>query len=691
MVLQPASGQAKRREAGVATDRADALDSVPREEALSRRPRSLFARSPRYAGDVMATDTACAASVAKPPFRRLRCYAFDPSLSLDLDAAVINEAVLKVPWEEEVKPGPVGDYLEIVDYDPASGAFYAPVDLDHPHLLAQDGHPPSEGNPQFHQQMIYAVAMTTIRHFELALGRPVLWSPRLEKDAQGKVVNARFVRRLRCYPHALREANAYYSPAKKALLFGYFPASRSNPGRNLPGGMVFTCLSHDIIVHETTHAILDGLHRRYVEPSGPDALAFHEALADIVALFQHFTLPEAVRHQIAQTRGDIGQQNLLGELAKQFGQAIGMHGALRSAINQFDPATGEPDPGLLDKTRQPHARGAILVAAVFDAFLAIYKARIADLLRLVTGSGTAFPNSDLHPDLLNRLAHEANKAATHVLRMCIRALDYCPPVDVTFGEYLRALITADQDLVEDDDLGYRIAMVEAFRRRGIYPSDCRSLSIDGLRWRPPMSPISTEELPDLKLGMPPDRKEAWERDNGPPDKSFVGNRETVWRWLKDSGLSPEHQRALGLHLGKDAPPTIERSRFDGLPKVEVHSVRPARRAGPDGQQIAELVIEITQARRGYRTAEIQEKAESRSSGELPPADFKFRGGCTLLIDMSTRKVRYAVRKDILSERRLQRQRDCLFGGEETTLAATYFGRGAAARRDEPFAFLHRGL
>ena len=82
----------------------------------------------------------------------------------------------------------------------------------------------------------------------------------------------------------MREANAYYSPKKKALLFGYFPASISSPGRNLPGGIVFTSLSNDIIAHETTHAILDGLHRRYIEPSNPETLAFHEAFADIVSL-----------------------------------------------------------------------------------------------------------------------------------------------------------------------------------------------------------------------------------------------------------------------------------------------------------------------------------------------------------------------------------------------------------------------
>jgi hypothetical protein len=48
--------------------------------------------------------------------------------------------------------------------------------------------------------------------------------------------------------------------------------------------------------------------------------------------------------------------------------------------------------------------------------------------------------------------------------------------------------------------------------------------------------------------------------------------------------------------------------------VEVHSVRPARRIGPDGQSRADLVIEITQT---FRLA--------------APDRGKFRGGCRLLI------------------------------------------------------------
>jgi hypothetical protein len=98
-----------------------------------------------------------------------------------------------------------------------------------------------------------------------------------------------FVERLRIYPLPLREANAYYSPSKKALLFGYVPAAATMTGENMPGEIVFSCLSHDIVAHETAHALLDGLHRRFVEPSNGDLWAFHEAFADILALFQQFT------------------------------------------------------------------------------------------------------------------------------------------------------------------------------------------------------------------------------------------------------------------------------------------------------------------------------------------------------------------------------------------------------------------
>src|SRR5260221_304238 len=151
--------------------------------------------------------------------------------------------------------------------------------------------------------MVSAVSITTIRQCERALGRAVLWAPHLQRDAQGEVRPSRsvdqYVARLRIYPHGLRQANAFYDPDRKALLFGYFPAQGAAVGRNLPGGTIFTCLSHDVVAHETTHALLDGLHRYFTEPSNQDVFAFHEAFADVVALFQHFSHPDVLKDQIA--------------------------------------------------------------------------------------------------------------------------------------------------------------------------------------------------------------------------------------------------------------------------------------------------------------------------------------------------------------------------------------------------------
>src|SRR6516165_5656364 len=239
-----------------------------------------------------------------PLSRRLRVYAYDPSLAQRLKTIAIQEIIIPVRWEFDrqvgkLPPGPVGEYIEVVDVDPASGVVYPPVDLDNPAPLAQDGLPPSEGNPQFHQQMVYTVAMATIERFEQALGRVALWAPsqvtpRDNPEGQWK---HEFVRRLRIYPHALRDQNAYYSPDKKAILFGYFPV-RTNDARNTPGTTVFACLSHDVIAHEVTHALLDGVHPRFNEQSNPDVPAFHEAFADIVALFQRFSYTGVVRDEI---------------------------------------------------------------------------------------------------------------------------------------------------------------------------------------------------------------------------------------------------------------------------------------------------------------------------------------------------------------------------------------------------------
>jgi hypothetical protein len=126
------------------------------------------------------------------------------------------------------------------------------------------------------------------------------------------------------------------------------------------------------------------MHRRFEEASNPDVPAFHEGFADIVALFQHFTIPELVSFEIARLRGNLKKDGLLAGLANQFGQASGMRGPLRNYAKANPQKLRYPD------VTDAHDRGSILVYAVYDAFRAIVERRTRDLIRIATGDPASF-------------------------------------------------------------------------------------------------------------------------------------------------------------------------------------------------------------------------------------------------------------------------------------------------------------
>ena len=630
--------------------------------------------TPRSARVVPQTPSACEPPppVPSPATRRLRAFALDPSLSNRLETAHINEVTLEVPWDDLEGPGPVGEYLEVVDED-AAGTTYPPVDLDDPRLLARDGWAPAEGNPLFHQQMVYAVAMNTIGHFERALGRPVLWRPR-----EGDRGASEFVPRLRIRPHGLHQPNAYYSPSEIALLFGYFEASPDSGGDLVPGSRIYTCLSHDIIVHETTHAILDGMHRRFNEPSNPDVLALHEAFADIVALMQHFTLPGVLVSEIARTRGDLEAESILGSLAVQFGRGMGRGGALREAIGAMEDGKWkrlEADPAQLEGQLLPHSRGAILVAAVFDAFIAIYRSRTSDLMRIYTGGTGILPGGAIHPDLVGRLAEEAAKSADHVLTMCIRALDYLPPVDVTFFEFLRALITADSDLVREDRHNYRVAFVEAFRRRGIYPVGIgsrvadvpRSLAVDTLKW---------QGVERLRLSA--DEQAEFEEQAAKliePLKRFadaclyLSDRAELFATTVNRARSLKGQLRTAFSESAVFASSIG---IDPEHDFEVHELRRAIRVAPRGQTVPQVIVSLTQSR----------KVPADDESGTPA--FTFTGGSTIVVDLSVPEIAYSIVKNVSSSGRQERTAGYVRQSASDPLHALFFD----PERLEPFAALH---
>jgi len=587
--------------------------------------------------------------VPPPVTRPLKAYAFDPSLGRFIG----NEMTIEVKYEK-LLPGPVGKKVAVIDYDGANKVFYKPVDLDDPALLIRGGLSPSEADPRFHQQMVYAVVSETVQHYEAALGRRIRWRNRAN--------------RLNLYPHAMISANAAYSRAAEGILFGYFRANEDEAGRNLPGQTVFTCLSHDIIVHETTHAILDGMRPFFAERTNPDVAAFHEAFADLAALFRHFSHKEALLDTIQRTGGMLYQYHLRPEaaagsetngrgeaqdaslqaelshsnplvgLAQQFGEARGTGKALRQALGEKPNSKKIKDPDL-----EPHERGAILVSAVFDAYFTVYLRRTADLFRIFRAGGGTTATVELSSSMANMLAGAASRTAEDFFQLCARAIDYCPPVDITFGDYLRAVMTADRDMHPTDRDGVRDAFMQAFRLRGIVPEDAEFFSEDALCW-PPVPPKC---LPPLKALI-----------EEPAGSGARAERELIFG--DPNGLTREEQKVNARVLGNYAKQNAALLGFrPGLP-IQVPSFHPAFRLAPDGSLRVDMVVYMLQKYDAYF-----------DPNQPGLGTFPVRGGATLLIAKPPladgvyppAEIRYLIRKSIRSgpecddgDRRERRQR-----------------------------------
>src|SRR5215472_12282740 len=210
------------------------------------------------------------------PTRKLTILALDPSVK---DRGRILKTQIDVP-NELLAPGPRGYRVFIIDYDSSTGSFRRPKRAK----PAASGSPPSDpfekysdsdllSSPEFRSFMTYGIVMKTLSRFEYALGRRLSWSFGSHQ--------------IQVAPHAFSDANAFYSDRAQGLFFGYFP---STDGQRT----LYTCLSHEIVAHETTHALLDGLRERYTDPSSPEQAGFHEGFADVVALLSVFSLQPMV-------------------------------------------------------------------------------------------------------------------------------------------------------------------------------------------------------------------------------------------------------------------------------------------------------------------------------------------------------------------------------------------------------------
>lgn len=477
-----------------------------------------------------------------PNTRKLAIIAQDPSVKVN---GRILTTDIEVP-AEELLPGPCGYRVNVIDYDASTGTLYSPATYAmrangtsrDPFALKHTASGRTKrarnqdtrliANPHFHAQNVYAIVMKTLARFEFALGRRVPWG----SDGH----------QLHVAPHAFADANAFYSKEDRGLFFGYFADQAGEP--------VFTCLAHDVVAHETTHALLDGLRGRYMEPSSPDQAAFHEGFADIVALLSVFSQQDVVSALLAPgSQKDaklIDQKFLTAEalkgsvllgLAKQMGRALS---SIRGDALRRSVALPPGKPYLkMKEFEEPHRRGEIVVAGMLNSFIYIWISRLEKIGYLRKGMKD-----------LSLVVEEGARVANHLLTMAIRALDYCPPTDINFPDFLSALLTIDHEVVPDDSkYGYRGSLLKSFADYDIRPS--RQAELGGV-WKRFVKPL---------------------KYNRTHFESMLRDKEEVFRFIW------ENRTDLGI--GESG-------------YIEVESVCPSRRIGPDGFILHETIAEFVQ-------------------------------------------------------------------------------------------------
>jgi hypothetical protein len=272
----------------------------------------------------------------------------------------------------------------------------------------------------------------------------------------------------------------------------------------------------------------------------------------------------------------------------------------------------------------------VLVAAVFDAFFRTYQERIQDLLRIASGGTGQLPRGAIHPDLVTRLGDEAASVAQATLRMCIRAFDYLPPVDVSFGDYLRALVTADFELNPQDSSGLRRAMIESFRERGIYPDGVNSLSGDELRW-PRVEPSEAEGQSGTKLESIIDSLASnliQEASNTSRNSSL----DTPAQPAPDDEDDPTPQSSSRGPMYSWGLANSNLLRLSPRESPELAGFHSVFRVGRDGQLLVEVVLQFTQ----------KAKDPAYDFGGVP-----LRGGTTVVVQANG-KIRYVISKPLPS-------------------------------------------
>jgi hypothetical protein len=301
-------------------------------------------------------------------------------------------------------------------------------------------------NPYFHQVNVWAVVQRVLEFYEepFALGRSVPWG------FDGN--------RLMVVPHAGYGENAFYNQNSKSLQFYYF-GDLDRPG--------YTCLSHDIIAHETGHAILDGIRPLYNQLSSVQTMAFHEFIGDLTAILLALFNKDIRDFVSRTTKGRLGQADVLANLAEEFAQEVEGRPYLRTAFNQRTLLDAE-----IRDSLSPHNVSQVLTGAMWDILTGIATKHLDKNLPIETDDedGDEVAEEVSEADRKVTPAQALWWAADRFRRVALQPLDLCPPCDIQFIDYAKAVIRNDILTNPVDEQGYRPLMLQVFHQRGL--CDC---------------------------------------------------------------------------------------------------------------------------------------------------------------------------------------------------------------------------
>jgi hypothetical protein len=350
------------------------------------------------------------------------------------------EVVLECPTPAS---GPTGTHAVVVDYNADLDTRFAPAVLQKNRTFR--GIAGVSGDKllddfQFHQVNMWGIVERTLAMVEneYVMGRAIPWA-----FGSG---------RLMLLPHAGYLENAFYDRATGALHFFYFQGTDGKP--------VYTCLSHDVIAHELGHAILDGLKPYYNEVSSPETAGFHEYFGDAVAMMASLSTRETALVVVRGGPDKLQPRNVVSAIASEFGAAlrgIPDEDYLRGAWNNRKMKD-------LRGTFEEHDWSEVLTGVYYDLLESLYPKFRKQ--KEMTG-GAARNRGKRESYAMAALTN----AATVTAGVMFRALDYCPPVDLRYDEYARALLRADEVAYPIDDLGIRRTLVRVFQRRGLLPPE----------------------------------------------------------------------------------------------------------------------------------------------------------------------------------------------------------------------------